>query len=242
MLEQLDLSRQRDITGSMSATHEGIDGGLGGLLPSFSTMDNLVQLDLRYNKLQGPIPADFLQAVDSLIFEYAFLNANELTGTVTMDAIGDLPVDSVFLEDNKITDLEEDLCFEHRGGVVQAYGCSGILCPPGKYGPTIGRQESESSPCEECSSAQYWGTTSCFGGNGPEGIATPTKAPTLEPTAEVKISEREILLKLYDATGGPNWNKNDGWANGGSGSFCSWYGVGCLGEGDENGNDTVEYL
>eukprot|EP00957_Ditylum_brightwellii_P045500 3449591-Ditylum_brightwellii.AAC.1 len=54
--------------------------------------------------------------------------------------------------------------------------------------------------------------------------------------------ECKILLKLYNATGGPNWNKSDGWANGGSGSFCSWYSVSCLGEGDNHGNDTVKYL
>eukprot|EP00957_Ditylum_brightwellii_P061661 4678741-Ditylum_brightwellii.AAC.1 len=70
--------------------------------------------------------------------------------------------------------MDNLLQLDLRDGVVCAYGFSGILCPPGEYGPTVAQQESESSPCEKCSSAQYWGTTLCFRGDGPEGIATPT--------------------------------------------------------------------
>eukprot|EP00957_Ditylum_brightwellii_P121861 9292797-Ditylum_brightwellii.AAC.1 len=82
-------------------------------------MGSLVQLDLRSNTLQGPIPADFLQAVNPLIFEHLLLNANKLTGTLTMDAVGNLPVDSMFQNMIKYT-FERRSVYVNRGGVVLA--------------------------------------------------------------------------------------------------------------------------
>ena len=44
--------------------------------------------------------------------------------------------------------------------------------------------------------------------------------------AVVTASQRDILIALYNATGGGSWTNNDGWL-GESGTECSWYGVSC---------------
>lgn len=36
--------------------------------------------------------------------------------------------------------------------------------------------------------------------------------------------DREVLLTLYNATGGPEWTYNDGWATGDA-DMSSWYGL-----------------
>lgn len=36
---------------------------------------------------------------------------------------------------------------------------------------------------------------------------------------------RDVLMQLYDATGGASWNNNDGW--GSQDNYCTWYGVSC---------------
>lgn len=36
--------------------------------------------------------------------------------------------------------------------------------------------------------------------------------------------DREVLITLYNATGGPDWNYNDGWATDDS-DMTSWYGL-----------------
>ncbi|CAB1104613.1 unnamed protein product [Ectocarpus sp. CCAP 1310/34] len=36
--------------------------------------------------------------------------------------------------------------------------------------------------------------------------------------------DREALIALYNATGGPDWTYNDGWATGDS-DMASWYGL-----------------
>lgn len=49
---------------------------------------------------------------------------------------------------------------------------------------------------------------------------------------EVPQAEREALVQIYEATGGPEWHSNDGWL-GEPGSECGWYGVTCDIIGDE---------
>jgi len=48
-------------------------------------------------------------------------------------------------------------------------------------------------------------------------------------TDAAAISERDILLEFYQATGGPTWKTNHGWAEN-SLDFCKWHGVICVGE------------
>ena len=46
----------------------------------------------------------------------------------------------------------------------------------------------------------------------------------------VATDERESLMKLYEATGGANWNNQTNWAT--QKSYCTWFGVVC-GDGDD---------
>src|SRR6266404_2461413 len=42
----------------------------------------------------------------------------------------------------------------------------------------------------------------------------------------IPSKEREILLKLYQATDGDHWKRRDGWG-GPVGTECHWYGISC---------------
>ncbi|HVJ61394.1 MAG TPA: hypothetical protein VM555_01620, partial [Tahibacter sp.] len=53
-------------------------------------------------------------------------------------------------------------------------------------------------------------------------------------SAAIPASEREALIAIYNATGGPNWTNKTGWL-GAPGTECNWYGVSC-------GFDTVVTL
>ena len=47
-------------------------------------------------------------------------------------------------------------------------------------------------------------------------------APTTEPTSSPE-SDREALVALYNATGGPNWSNNTNWLS--DAPLSQWYGV-----------------
>lgn len=230
-LEHLDLSRQKvDDRGTGLSNSPG----LSGKLPAFNSQTNLRQLDLSFNSLTGTVASDFLVSVNPQTFDYAFLGSNEISGTVAASALTRLPYDAVFLEDNKISGLADSICSPSRGGAVATFGCDAILCKPGTYGPDKGRQEDEAGPCRDCANARFWGATQCVAsGSG--------SFPVPQPTAPATMTETDILLKIYEATGGPAWTKRYGWADAASAedttrgrarrtqvsSFCGWYGITC---------------
>ena len=47
--------------------------------------------------------------------------------------------------------------------------------------------------------------------------------PTAVPTVIVCVSNRDALVAIYNATGGPNWTRNDGWLS--DAPLSQWYGV-----------------
>ena len=49
---------------------------------------------------------------------------------------------------------------------------------------------------------------------------------SLEALCSAALSEREILLNLYNALNGDSWYRNDFW--GSTASVCDWYGIGCI--------------
>jgi hypothetical protein len=53
-------------------------------------------------------------------------------------------------------------------------------------------------------------------------------------SAAIPAAEREALIAIYNATGGPNWTNRTGWL-GASGTECTWQGVNCS-------LDTVSWL
>ena len=55
-----------------------------------------------------------------------------------------------------------------------------------------------------------------------------TAKPTVSPTKDPRIIQRESLIALYDATDGDNWLHNNGWSQR-SPDECTWDKVTCTG-------------
>ena len=56
--------------------------------------------------------------------------------------------------------------------------------------------------------------------------STPTQAPSSTPTLETSVSDpsdHAVLVVLYHATDGPNWNTNENWLT--DKPISQWYGV-----------------
>ena len=56
-------------------------------------------------------------------------------------------------------------------------------------------------------------------------ITVALTAATQVPAGDVSALERQALMQLFEATGGSQWTKRDGW--GSSRPACDWYGVFC---------------
>ncbi len=227
LLEKLDLSRQRGISSTGTT-------GLTGALPSFSQCEDLRRLDLSHNQLEGQVSENFLQSVDPLIFESASLSSNLIDGKLPGKPLVRFDADAVDLRDNRITSLEEDLlCDSSRSGAIAAFGCDAVLCSPGTYA-RIGRQEEADEPCLPCdidSQSQYWGSISCGNDPATEAGSAPSTTPLDTPVDtpvynEDPVIERDVLMELYDTTGGVDWFNKDGWASE-STPICEWYGIAC---------------
>ena len=63
--------------------------------------------------------------------------------------------------------------------------------------------------------------------SAPPSISSSPSTSSL-PTSMDYATEREILMKLYDATNGDEWHNNDNWNT--RTPLCNWFGVSC----DEN--------
>lgn len=230
LLEQLDLSNQRSVKSSPSSRV-----ALTGTIPSFNTQKRLRRVDLGVNSFTGPIPSNLLQGITNFAeFDYIILASNALTGSVPSSVIQRIPVDSLFLENNRITKVSKADCSGFR------FGCDGFLCGPGYFESRVGRQEEASRKCQECTdNTKYWGQTLCQvgGSTTPSGSSSgvsPTAAPVASPTSVAL--EQEILLSLYSSTGGDNWLDHTGWvsANASNSSICNWFGIQCLETGVES--------
>ena len=150
------------------------------------------------------------------------LKGNRITGSIPL-SLRDFTAMTLYLGDNEISDVDESFCKLDgwMGGQVEEDGCDAILCPAGTYN-NYGRQTSDGVACQPCPftfTAMYYGSVVC-------------DADTTE------YNEREILIKLYDSTGGSNWRNADNWKED-SVSICDWYGVFCESEDYEDGEEVV---
>lgn len=68
-------------------------------------------------------------------------------------------------------------------------------------------------------------------------LAVASTAPRIH--AQVPETERQALIELYQATGGDDWVRNDGW-RGPEGSECDWFGIRC--EANAVGDATVDWI
>ena len=241
LLEQLDLSNQRD-----ESTPPGSIAGLSGTVPPFNTQKRLRRVDLGFNSLTGTIPSSLLSETDFAGFDFIILSSNLISGSVPSSVVNRVPIDGLFLDSNKITELTPCPSSE--------YGCAALMCPPGTYEPRSGRQEEDNRECLECSlNTKYWGQTVCRLEEGattpvtimpsrspmsapttgePTAVPFPTSDPNESPSLEIPIdpvNEKAILQELYTSAGGADWLNSGGWTSpDATASFCTWYGVVCV--------------
>lgn len=143
------------------STFMGSNNKFSGPVYDFSSLGDLIYLDLSHNRLTGQIPPTLFNGADDDEKVVADLSNNKLSGTVPAD-LSRLSRLSLQLENNRISGVADELC-EVEGFNdydVQQFGCDGILCPAGTWN-RLGRQSNEDSPCEPCSKAKYMGNTNC---------------------------------------------------------------------------------
>lgn len=196
--------------------------GFTGTLPSFDNNPNLRELYLQSNSLTGRIPNSFLRSVeknDDLIVD---LSNNMITEGVPK-SLGQFSKLDIILVGNQISSISDDLCEngDWMNGRVATTGCDAILCPVGFYNE-FGRQTNDDTPCKPCPftfTAPFYGSISC------------------DPDS-TDYNEREILTKLYRATGGSKWIEADNWLEDKT-SICDWHGIFCESMDSEGGNRVV---
>lgn len=195
-LTTLDLSWNRN------------DGNVGitGPLLEFAELSALTRLDLSHNSFSGPIPDFFLASVDPSTFEYADLSDNLLVASFP---IGIKPIfQSVYLQQNKITSIQQICDAALTGSELESFGCDAILCSPGTFN-SLGRSRSSKDPCRKCNTnggAQYFGSVECE-------IAT-------------SLTHRDAIELIYSSCNGPNWEARTNWLSE-SVSVCQWEGITC---------------
>eukprot|EP00559_Dactyliosolen_fragilissimus_P007427 CAMPEP_0184869536 /NCGR_PEP_ID=MMETSP0580-20130426/34486_1 /TAXON_ID=1118495 /ORGANISM="Dactyliosolen fragilissimus" /LENGTH=1316 /DNA_ID=CAMNT_0027371083 /DNA_START=70 /DNA_END=4020 /DNA_ORIENTATION=+ len=208
----------------VEGTEKGV--GLSGSLISFNNMPNLTELYLGSNSLDGPIPSDFLAGVsDKNGLIKVDLTLNDISGDLPL-TLKEFNRMNLFLAGNAIDDIDESFCslYNWMNGEVGINGCDSILCPKGTYNK-YGRQLSNISPCMSCPftyTAPNLGSISCA-------------ADTTD------YSEREILSKIYESTGGITWVNKDNWVED-SVPICNWWGVHCASEDDDQAPEVVVQL
>jgi len=216
------ISLQSEKPAAMDALF-ALPGGLTGDLPSFHSAPALRELYLGNNGLGGTISADFLAEVNNKgATIHVDISSNAIHGAIpsTLTAFSDLRLNAA---NNIIDEVPEDICSmtTWMGGLMMS-GCDSLLCPPGTYNQYGRRIASEDcQPCDHRGVSLFYGSTFC-GAIFPEGL-----------------TEREILLEVYDGSGGPAWTDNTGW-NDDTISICDWKGVLC--EKNNQGDDVVTEL
>ncbi|CAB9517379.1 Leucine rich repeat N-terminal domain [Seminavis robusta] len=178
---------------------------LSGKIPPFNNCPSLTVLFLDGNDFSGEIPSTFLSSSSSVYL--VDLKNNSISGGVpeALDNLGEL---DIRLEGNQITTLPQAFCDNTDwmgGNVGRLKSCDAIMCGPGTANPN-GRALSSPDECKACSSqkaAPFYGSRSC------------------EPV----LTEREILVKLYESCNGAEWKIAKNWNS--NTDVCEWHGIGC---------------
>lgn len=178
---------------------------LTGQIPKFDQNPGLTVLFLDGNDFSGSIPKNFLKSSSSVYL--VDLKNNSITGEVP-ESLADLSELDIRLEGNQISSLSSSFCDNADwmgGNVGRLKTCDAIICAPGTANPS-GRAVSSPNECLSCPSpkaAPFYGSRSC------------------EPV----LSEKEILVKLYDACNGAEWKVSRNWNS--NTDICDWHGIGC---------------
>lgn len=187
--------------------------GIVGPLPSFSSLPSISQFYLENQGLRGSIPLDFLANADPQAEIKVNLMNNQLTGSVPTQ-LTQLSRLDLLLANNKITEVSSAICgnidFWLGGAVQDLHSCDAFLCPTKTYAPE-GRATATAS-CAPCAAnKKYYGATTC--------------TSALTSTGDF-VSERQILIELYNRMGGMNWQNSKHWLDL-SVHVCDWYGIQC---------------
>jgi Leucine rich repeat N-terminal domain len=91
-------------------------------------------------------------------------------------------------------------------GNVKKYGCDAILCAPGTFA-VDGMQVSSSTECVSCPGAPFYGATDC------------------KSRYQGNVTERNVLIDLYESLNGTNWGDQTNWNS--DEDHCTWFGIVC---------------
>ena len=202
-------------------SNENIPEKLSGSIPSeLGKLQNLESLRLYGNELSGPIPAELGQLQNLM---YLRIQNNRLSGPIPPE-LGQLQnLRFVYLADNELTGP-----IPHELGQLQnlyllwlsGNQLTGPL-PPTCTGLTSLNllNISDTQLCAPTDAAfQAW----LAGIERKDGVVNCT-GPLL--------SDRDVLIALYNATDGPDWSRSDNWLS--DAPLDSWYGVSATTEGTE---------
>jgi hypothetical protein len=197
--------------------------GLTGSLPSFDNSPNLTEVYLGYNNISGEIPSNFLNKVSSNEDIVIDLSMNKISGSLPKP-LQRFSYMTIYLSGNQIDSIDESFCSldTWMEGQVEERGCNAILCPKGTYNQ-YGRETNEH--CQDCAftfSAPFYGSGECM-------------------ADLTNYNEREILMKLFDATSGPEWMDSENW-NKDDVSICDWHGIFCDSEELNGGEEVVKEI
>jgi len=192
--------------------------GIEGSVPAFRNHRRLTKIQLENQRLGGNLDPDFLlSAPDGEPIEVDLRN-NAISGELSSDSLLNKRYLDLYLAGNAIEsvnraifDTSTNTCpriTNWMSGDVESVGCQAFLCPPGTWAPQ-GRGTTSAS-CQGCGDpgSVYWGRTTC----------TSAQSGTEQ--------ERQILVNLYNALGGRNWNSDDNWLDD-SQNICGWFGISC---------------
>lgn len=157
--------------------------------------------------MTGEIPSDFLR--DSVYKNASIsvqLQGNKLSGGLPQ-SLGAFEFLEINLAGNQIESIPGEFCdkdgwMQGNNGLID--NCNAILCPPGTFNQFgFETPTTKCIPCNHLEVKKYLGQTHC----------------------DDFASERETLVRLFQATGGEFWENNENWNT--DAPICSWWGLRC---------------
>mmetsp|Transcript_48680 Transcript_48680/g.55180 ORF Transcript_48680/g.55180 Transcript_48680/m.55180 type:complete len:2664 (+) Transcript_48680:160-8151(+) len=136
--------------------------GLSGSILPFSAQTDLTELYLQHNSFEGAIPDTFLASVRNNELLTVDLRYNRFSGTIPLE-LGNINQLNIYIASNLFETLPQSLCTnDWNDGDVAKNGCDGLLCPSGTFN-AYGRATAgvDCIQCDDPLHSQYLGNTFC---------------------------------------------------------------------------------